>query len=129
MTNSKRTSKSKNTLKKTPAKNSKKALGFDLDLKKIDEVIIGDPKNPGVWLRLMESPSGKRYIQSYSDLTKNWVITSRHNIEENWQSWKETHARIYTKKQRRGPVESKLQVDRPAKNPRRSKRKTGSSDT
>lgn len=117
-------------MKKTPAQNSKKRLGlFVLDLKKIDEVIIGDPKKPGVWLRLMESPSGKRYIQSYSSLTKDWIITSKHNVEENWQGWKDTYARIYTRKQRGCQVERKLHVDRPTKNPRGSKRKTNSLNT
>jgi len=118
-------------LKKTPAQNSKKELVLfnPAELKQIDEVVIGDPKKPGVWLRLMEAPSGKRYIHSYSSLSKQWNMVSRHNVEENWQSWKETHARIYTKKQRRSPVESKLQVDRPTKNPRRSRRKTGSNNT
>ena len=101
MAKSKKVSKSKNTLTKPSAQNSKKDLIlFDIaSLKQIDEIIIGDPNNdPGVWIRLMESDSGKRYIHSYSSLSKQWNMVSRYNVEENWQRWKETHARIYNKR-------------------------------
>ena len=53
----------------------------------------------GVKLRLVKSTSSpKTYILCYSQIGQQWHIIVRFRVEEQWQSWKETYARIYNRK-------------------------------
>jgi len=70
----------------------------------IDEIKIGKivgpngplpyPKKLGTHLRLVETETGKRYIQLYSTLSKQWNIMYRYEIEASWKQWKK-HANIH----------------------------------
>lgn len=57
-------------------------------LVEIDSLIIGKKKNPGMQLRLVENSKGKRYIQLWSNLSKQWLLFYRYNVNEAWVSWK-----------------------------------------
>ena len=72
-------------------------MWHDLDKKVIDEIKIGKKKKPGTHLQLVESPNGKRYINLWSSLSKQWNIMYRYNVDEAWDRWKRTAERINKK--------------------------------
>lgn len=60
----------------------------------LEEIIIGKKQNPGCHFRLVESEKGRRYIESWSSLSKSWGIMYRYNVEEQWSKWL-NHADIH----------------------------------
>lgn len=60
----------------------------------LEELKFGDQKNPGTWLRLEKSQTGRVVIRIYSGAGKNryWNVMYRYNVEQNWESWKKIHA-------------------------------------
>jgi hypothetical protein len=62
----------------------------------LDEVIIGNPENPGVWLRLERSEKGKKIIRSWSGAGKEkyWKVMYRYDVDKAWSSWKRICQRI-----------------------------------
>lgn len=76
-------------------------LLFDeIDYKVIDQLNIGT----GVQLRLvtpLNSNGQRQYIQLYSNVTKQWSMMYRYNIEEAWRLWKQTCQRIQLRTQKK----------------------------
>lgn len=66
------------------------------DRKIIEEIKIGDP--PGTWLRLEENEKGRQYITSWSNMTKQFNVMYRYDIETNWTKWKKMHASLYSER-------------------------------
>lgn len=67
----------------------------DVEYKTVDEIKIQKKeKPPGTWLRLEESPRGKKVIRSWSSFSKAWIIMHRYNVEKQWSDWKTTCQRI-----------------------------------
>lgn len=60
------------------------------ELTPIEELKIGNKKKPGMHMRLVENSKGKRYIQLWSNLSKQWKFFYRYDVMEAWVSWKET---------------------------------------
>lgn len=73
---------------------SKQLFTLTPDLAIIEEIAYGDTK-----FRLVISPSGKKYIQLWSSLSKQWNIMYRYDVETNWNSWKRlVDAKLHTQK-------------------------------
>jgi hypothetical protein len=70
----------------------------------IEEIKFGNPKSPGTWIRLEESPRGKRVIRLWSGAGKNkyWKVMYRYDVEANWKGWKRLkNANILSKKSKK----------------------------
>ena len=71
----------------------------EVDYKVVDELKFRKGrKKPGTHLRLVESEKKNLYIQLWSNLSKQWVMMYRFNVENEWRQWRQLHARIYNKK-------------------------------
>ena len=61
----------------------------------LDEVKIGT----GTHLRLVENiRTKKRSIQLWSPLSKQWLVSNRYDVQENWLAWKRTEKNIAKRK-------------------------------
>ena len=82
--------------------------------KVLEEIKFGDK---GTHLRLIESESGKRYIQCWSSLSKQWNNMHRYNVNEEWLKWKATHARIHDRRSKnKTKARRDVQLERTADN-------------
>ena len=52
---------------------------INIEYKDVDKIKFGDTK-----YRLAESDNGKRIIQLWSNLSKQWVISSRVDVDTRW---------------------------------------------
>ena len=98
----------------------------------IDEIVIGPQDNPGTHLRLVETHNTKkRYIQCWSSLSNQWNSMYRYNVEENWLSWKKTHASIYSEgSKKRRSLGSDVQLrGTPNNSGRTTRRRTSTKST
>lgn len=104
---------------------------WQLSYDELDEIKIGNPKKPGMWLRLVESHgSKKRYIQLWSTLSKQWRTMYSYNVMENWSAWKRIYASIHLEKHKDGRnLGSSVQLDGTAKSTKRTTRRKASSQT
>lgn len=119
------TSGSKTRRSKTTSK-PKRAIAGDQNLlfsqasyKVIDELEFKNPgaKVAGTHVRLVESPAGRQYIQSWSTLSKQWNIMYRYNVEDEWLKWKETHANIHLRRSKnKTKTRRSVQLERTADN-------------
>ena len=91
--------------------------------KVLEEIQFGDK---GTHLRLTESESGKRYIQCWSGLSKQWNNMHIYNVNEEWLKWKATHARIHDRRSKNeAETRRDVQLGRTTSNAKRTtKRKT-----
>lgn len=97
---------------------AKKLFTLTPDLAIIEEIAYGDTK-----FRLVISPSGKKYIQLWSSLSKQWNIMYRYDVEKNWNSWKRlADAKLHTEKPKRRTKRSDNVVDGTAKTSKRKPR-------
>jgi hypothetical protein len=69
----------------------------EIEYEVLEELKFGDPKNPGTWLRLEQSPKGNRVVRMWSGAGKNryWKVMHRYNVEEQWNRWKRTCQRTH----------------------------------
>jgi hypothetical protein len=68
---------------------------FNVEYDVLDEIKIGT----GTHLRLIENiKSKRRSIQLWSPLSKEWLVSNRYDVEENWSAWKRTAAGIAKRK-------------------------------
>jgi hypothetical protein len=68
---------------------------FNVEYDVLDEVKFGT----GTHLRLVENIRTKRRaIQLWSPLSKQWIVSNRYDVEENWISWKRTEKNIAKRK-------------------------------
>ena len=104
---------------------------WQLSYDELDEIKIGAPKKPGMWLRLVESHgSKKRYIQLWSTLSKQWRTMYAHNVMENWSAWKRIYASIHLEKHKdRRNLGSGMQLDGTTKPTKRTTRRKASPKT
>lgn len=57
---------------------------FNIEYDVVDELAIGDTK-----MRLVETHGSKsRKIQLWSSLSKQWNVTHRYNVADEWLKWK-----------------------------------------
>ena len=69
---------------------------FNIEYDVIEELTIGDTR-----FRLVEDHVRKsRKIQLWSSLSKQWNVTHRRNVDEQWQRWKKTAANIQGRKEK-----------------------------
>lgn len=69
----------------------------EIEYEVLEELKIGDPKKPGVWLRLEQSPKGKKVVRIWSGAGKNryWSVMHRYEVEKQWNKWKRLCQRIH----------------------------------
>jgi len=68
---------------------------FNIEYDVLDEVKIGT----GTHLRLVENiRTKKRSIQLWSPLSKQWLVSNRYDVQENWLAWKRTEKNIAKRK-------------------------------
>ena len=60
----------------------------------LDEVKIGT----GTHLRLVQATNGKKRIETWSNLSKQWNTMYRYGVDDAWLSWKRVEATIKPKK-------------------------------
>lgn len=100
-TSEKKTRRSKTTSKPKRATAGDQNLLFSqASYKVIDELEFKKPRSKvtGTQLRLVESSTGRQYIQLWSSLSKQWNISYRYNVEDEWLKWKEMHANIHLRR-------------------------------
>ena len=104
---------------------------FDVKYEVIDEIKFSKNGKVGTHIRLVESQRGKRVIQLWSNLSKQWNVMIRYDVEKQWALWKDTKERIespkhVTKVAEKKPVKSrakKAAKPAPEKKPRKSTKK------
>jgi len=69
----------------------------DIQYEVLEELKFGDQENPGIWLRLEQSPKGKKVVRVWSGAGKDryWNVMHRYNVEEQWNKWKRICQRIH----------------------------------
>lgn len=69
----------------------------EIEYEVLEELKFGDPGNPGIWLRLEQSPKGKKVVRVWSGAGKDryWNVMHRYNVEEQWNKWKRLCQRIH----------------------------------
>lgn len=100
-TSEKKTTRSKTiSKKKTATAGDQQAFFSQASYKILEELEFKKPrsKTAGTHLRLIESESGKQYIQLWSSLSKRWTTVHRYNVDEEWLKWKKTHANIHLRR-------------------------------
>ena len=60
----------------------------------LDEVKIGT----GTHLRLVQATNGKKRIETWSNLSKQWNTMYRYGVDAAWLSWKRVESTIKPKK-------------------------------
>ena len=60
----------------------------------LDEVKIGT----GTHLRLVQATNGKKRIETWSNLSKQWNTMYRYGVDDAWLSWKRVESTIKPKK-------------------------------
>ena len=60
----------------------------------LDEVKIGT----GTHLRLVQATNGKKRIETWSSLSKQWNTMYRYGVDDAWLSWKRVEAKKAKKK-------------------------------
>ena len=133
-TKSSPTSENKTKRSRTTSKR-KRATAGDQDLlfsqasfKTLEEIKFGDK---GTHLRLVETENGKRYIQCWSGLSKQWNNMHMYNVNEQWSKWKHTYASIHSEgSQERRALRRDVLLGRTTDNPKRTtRRKTRTKST
>jgi hypothetical protein len=124
-TSVKATRRSKTTSKPKRATAGDQSLLFSqASYKLVNEIRFGAE---GLHLRLVESESGKRYIQCWSGLSKQWNIMSRYDVDEQWAKWERTHANLYIKRfENKQSLGRDVQLGRSTDNAKRTTRRKAS---
>lgn len=70
------------------------------DFDVVDSIEIGT----GTKLRLVKSPKGKKRIEVWSSLSKQWNVMYRYDVDKAWESWKKVEKGIEERKVQAKPV-------------------------
>lgn len=90
---------------------------FNIKYEVIEEIKFGKGKKIGTHLRLVKSQNGKKAVQCWSSLSKQWNIMHRYDVDTQWAAWKRTKDSIdnpkypIKKATRKKPVVAKESVD------------------